>query len=188
MNTPSHAILNLVLLDRAQNHPWPVLLGSVLPDLPIFAFYGLQRWVYGQPSNKIWSEIYFQPFWQDVVAIAHSMPLALVGWAIARSQNHSGGELLCLSLLLHSLLDLPVHSEDAHRHFWPLTDYRFFSPLSYWDPRHYGQWVALAEALLVLGAMVLLWRGAAPAGRVLLAVVNALYAVAYVRFYVLTGA
>ena len=53
-------------------------------------------------------------------------------------------------MVLHSLLDLPVHNDDAHRHFFPLSNYRFISPISYWDPNHYGGIVSVVELLLVL--------------------------------------
>ena len=41
------------------------------------------------------------------------------------------------------------HRDDSHRHPYPLSDWRFISPLSYWDPVHHGQWLGLAEASLV---------------------------------------
>ena len=62
------------------------------------------------------------------------------------------------SMLLHVLGDLPVHHDDAHRHFFPFSDWRFASPVSYWDPAHYGRWFSLFELALVLGASLYLWR------------------------------
>ena len=41
-------------------------------------------------------------------------------------------------MFLHLLCDLAVHNDDAHRHFLPFTNWRFISPISYWDPKHYG--------------------------------------------------
>ena len=43
--------------------------------------------------------------------------------------------------------------DDAHRHFYPLSDYRFISLVSYWDPRHYGT-VAMPAELLTVAARV----------------------------------
>ena len=60
-------------------------------------------------------------------------------------------------MLLHSAFDLPLHHDDAHRHFFPLSDVRFASPLSYWDPAHYGNPMALLELGLVCGASIWLW-------------------------------
>lgn len=66
--------------------------------------------------------------------------------------------VFALSGLLHLAGDLPLHAEDAHRHLWPLSDWRFISPVSYWDPAHYGRIAAPIEALFAAGLIVLLWR------------------------------
>jgi hypothetical protein len=58
--------------------------------------------------------------------------------------------LFCASALLHALCDFPLHAIDAHRHFLPFSQYRFISPLSYWDVRYHAQKVAVVESLLVL--------------------------------------
>lgn len=72
--------------------------------------------------------------------------------------------LFALAALLHLAGDLPVHATDAHRHFWPLTDWRFVSPVSYWDPAHGGQWFSWVEGTLGLvctGAIVVRFRSVA---------------------------
>lgn len=54
----------------------------------------------------------------------------------------------------------------AHRHLFPLSDWRFASPVSYWDPAHHGDVFLAAEAdLVALGGLVLLRRRAPPAWR-----------------------
>ena len=50
------------------------------------------------------------------------------------------------------MCDFLLHHNDGHRHFLPFSDFRFVSPVSYWDPRHYGGIVAPLEALLAVGA------------------------------------
>jgi hypothetical protein len=98
--------------------------------------------------------------------------------------NWHTGVVFCASLICHSLLDLPVHHDDAHRHFFPLSDYRFISPLSYWDPSHYGQFVALAEVLVILAltpfALGLLHSGLT---KIVIFAIDLLYIVGYIRFY-----
>ncbi|MGI8738245.1 MAG: hypothetical protein ACR2KU_00935 [Gammaproteobacteria bacterium] len=59
---------------------------------------------------------------------------------------------------LHVLFDLPLHHDDAHRHFFPFSDWRFYSPVSYWDPAHYGDIVSACEILAVAVGSVVLWR------------------------------
>ena len=61
-----------------------------------------------------------------------------------------------VSMATHCLADLPLHNDDAHRHFFPLSDWRFESPVSYWDPRHSGAYVAAAEIAMVLAGSIFL--------------------------------
>ena len=63
-----------------------------------------------------------------------------------------------LAALTHLAGDLPVHVEDAHQHLWPLSDWKFISPISYWDPDHHGRIFMIFET--VAGAMlsVVLYR------------------------------
>ena len=185
MNTPSHSILNLAILGRAQQTvlTWPILIGSWLPDAALFVFYAWAK-LSGFTERDIWGDLYYAPFWQNVFAIGNSIPLALLGWGIARWQKWPRVAVLCASMLLHHAEDLPFHNEDAHRHFWPLTDFRFVSPVSYWDPNHMGAYVALFElALVLLSSLMLLRCVRSPLGRGFLVFTNVVYVVGYVRFY-----
>ena len=173
MNTPSHAIVNLALLvplatsagsvagpvssSVSSSEPLmlvmfggPILVGALLPDLPMFVLYLWAKGIQRQSERQIWSETYWKPFWQDFTHWFHSIPLAMGGGAIALWLGQIPLSLLFFSMVLHSLGDLPVHHDDAHRHWMPLSNYRFISPLSYWDRRHHARWVALVEKLLVL--------------------------------------
>ena len=65
---------------------------------------------------------------------------------------------LALAALTHLAADLPVHVDDAHRHLWPLSDWKFISPVSYWDPGHHGTAFSIFEALLGVVLCVILLR------------------------------
>lgn len=153
MNTPGHYIFNLALLGSTSvwKNNIAVAIGAVLPDVPIFIFYFVAKFIYKMPEAKIWSEAYYEPFWQNTIALLHSIPLALIGALLFYYLDWKPGMVLCISMVCHSLLDLPVHHDDAHRHFYPWSDYRFISPFSYWDARHHGKYVAFIEMALVLG-------------------------------------
>ena len=186
MNTPSHAIINLGLLGRSPRRAFnlAIVLGGITPDIPIFIFYFWAKLVAKLPERQIWSEAYYQPFWQNVVATFHSIPLALIGLLLATSHRWQAGQFFCLSLVLHSLLDLPVHREDAHRHFFPFSNYRFISPVSYYDPAHYGTIAALIELLWVLGSTIYLIRWVkSPIGKGLMVLTNLVYIGGYFLFY-----
>jgi len=186
MNTPAHAILNLAVLGRDERRQAvPVLAGAVVPDLPIFGFYAWQKLVAGNPESAIWGTLYFRPEWQMFFDLFNSVPLALVGWIVARVRGLPALGAFSLSVLLHAACDLPVHHDDGHRHFLPFSHWRFESPLSYWDPRHYGMLGAGLEGAAVLVASAVLWqRYPNAAARTPLVVVNALYATVWYMFYV----
>ncbi|QSJ16417.1 hypothetical protein JYQ62_32610 [Nostoc sp. UHCC 0702] len=186
MNTPSHAILNLFILNQKiqPQANRAIFIGAILPDIPIFLFYFLMKFGYRLPSHQIWSTVYYQPFWQAIFSTFHSIPLAIIGIVIAHFYNWQVLELLLISVLLHCLFDLPVHNNDAHRHFFPFSNYRFISPISYWDPKHYGNIVAFGEILLVFMASISLFISMrSPFSKGLLLLVNLFYWIGYFRFY-----
>lgn len=153
MNTPSHAILNLTVLMQVQPEAvTPIVCGAVLPDVPMFVMYFWAKQVRRQSERQIWEETYWTPFWQRINHGFHSIPLPVIGGVLSHWAGWTFAELLCLSAILHALGDLPIHNHDAHRHFLPFSNYRFISPLSYWDPHHHGKTVALVEKVLVLVA------------------------------------
>ncbi len=155
MNTQAHAVVNLALLGEPDTpeHNTAVLLGSVAPDLQIVAFYFYEKLVNGTSEADMWREggRYFAVHeWFDWL---NSIPLsAAVAWAAQRAGwlNVRG---FALGVLLHSAADLLCHREDAHRHFLPLSSWRFVSPVSYWDPAHYGGYFMVFETSLVLGCL-----------------------------------
>jgi len=157
MNTPGHIVVNLALLGKKQKpeHILPLVLGSMIPDIPIYIFYAYQKFVVGMPELFIWAVVYFLPEWQMVFDSFHSIPILLAGFFLAsQSKKLAWFAPLFAGMILHSFLDLPLHSEDAHRHFYPLSDFRFESPVSYWNPEHYGFIMTVAEILVVIFASI----------------------------------
>lgn len=153
MNTPAHAMLNLLILGRRGGHKKAacIVAGALIPDAVIVVMY-LWHLALGTPESIIWSVEYYRPGWQAVIDIFNSIPLILL--AIWLSWKKRSYLLLTFfaSMLLHTLGDLPLHHEDAHRHFLPFTDWRFLSPVSYWNPAYYGDWVSRIEAAAVFAA------------------------------------
>lgn len=152
MQTHGHYVINMALLGKtiAPKHNIAIALGSVLPDIPIFLFYVISKYMYGMSEAKIWGQAYFEPGWQNIIATSHSIPVALIGFLICWRLDWKWGAILCVSMVCHCLLDLPVHHDDAHRHFYPFSDYRFNSPVSYWDVNHHARIAAGVEFALVL--------------------------------------
>ncbi|MEO0408095.1 MAG: hypothetical protein AAF289_12165 [Cyanobacteria bacterium P01_A01_bin.135] len=184
MNTPAHIVLNLLFLGRAdQGVALPVICGAILPDLPMFVFYGIQK-LRGIPERVIWRQSYYEPGWQNFIDLFNSIPLILVGLGIAWWLGSRSGILLAVSMLLHIAGDLPLHHDDGHRHFFPLSDWRFESPVSYWDPNHYGGIVTVIEVLAVIVGCALLLMGHRSFGaRLAVGAIAALY-MAYFAYVV----
>lgn len=125
----------------------------------------------GVPEALIWSELYYSDLWQRVGAVTNSAPLyallAALGWVgggrlsggAARARPTASVALAAgLAALAHVATDLPLHHDDGHAHFWPFSDWVFASPVSYWDPAHFGREWAVAELALAVALVALLWR------------------------------
>jgi hypothetical protein len=81
-------------------------------------------------------------------------------------------------MIIHILGDFALHHHDAHRHLFPFSDWRFRSPISYWDPRYFGQIVGPLEAIaVVLGCIILTRRFTSSRARGYIACLTIIYAV-----------
>jgi len=168
MNSPTHSLLALAALSKRGDarRNWAVFIGSLLPDAVIYLWFPYQLWIKGEDGGRIWEVLYFEPPMQNMIALFNSIPiyavLALLGfWMQIKTQAKAAGTLLlvfALAALIHMATDLPVHAHDAYRHFWPLSDWRFYSPFSYYESDKHATWVSALETLLALGAIVILWR------------------------------
>ena len=159
MNTPAHIIVNLSVLGRGQSpkHQLWVCAGALIPDMPIVLFYAWEKLIRGLPEVVIWEE-YFDVRWQVVFDVFHSIPVALLGACLSAYAKMKGLVLFWVSMALHSAGDLPFHHDDAHRHFFPLSDWQFASPISYWDPHFHGDVFSILEILLVAVLSLWLWK------------------------------
>ena len=167
MNTQTHLLAAAALLARPgqPRRNAAILVGAFLPDLSIYALFVWSR-LAAIPQREVWDAIYWSDHWQTASAVCNSAPLWLavlaVGLVLHRGSAARPGPGLVLAVLagaalLHLALDAPVHVEDAHRHLWPLSDYRFRSVVSYWNPEHFGRWMSAAEAVLGLALCAVLW-------------------------------
>ena len=162
MHTPAHLLLNAAALDRGRLRGtlrW-ILLGALVPDLSMFVFFAWHAGMLHTPQAQIWSVEYFRPEWQLVFDASHSIPAAGLGLLICARAGSARGMALFCSVLLHCGIDLALHHDDAHRHFLPLGDWRYASPVSYWDPRHFGWLGAGLEVAAVLASSAQLARRA----------------------------
>jgi len=134
----------------------------MVPDAAIYLWAPYQILVNKVDGRTLWNELYFQPSMQNLIAYFNSIPiyaaLAITGYVM---REKIWGKMLlffALAALTHMATDLPVHNHDAYRHFWPISDWRFISPLSYYEVDHHGKWVSFFEAIIALTCIHVLWR------------------------------
>ena len=166
MNTQSHILMGAVLFGRAgPQRAWAGVLGGLLPDVPMLMIV-LALKISGVPDQTIFGELYWQNWWQITNAVAHSFILWSVLLLISLAFRHRamGWTLVSIfaaSALIHTSIDFLVHREDAHMSLWPLTRWKFVSPVSYWDWRHYGRYFSVFEVtlgLLMAGLLFMRYR------------------------------
>ena len=170
MNTWFHGVANLTLAQKlTRRAPWlrpgVVFYASLIPDAPLFV---LTLWyfaVYGLNFGPAYDGFYYEhPLW----IISHNMfhapiiiaAIAAAGFTLLRTDRGGGWPLsFAFGTGLHSLLDVVSHHDDGPLLFFPFDwSTRFTSPVSYWDPEHYGLWVMPAETVITIVLSVYLIR------------------------------
>lgn len=159
MNTPAHLIFGLAAFGRPGQAgvTAAALIGAALPDLSLYALVAWEQ-ARGTSAQVIFDQLYFSDAWMAVFAVDNSLVLWGAVLALALWLGRGWAVALAGAALLHIALDLPLHGADARPHFWPISDWRFHSPVSYWDPAHHGTLVGAVEIAACLALTVLIWR------------------------------
>ncbi|MYA69912.1 hypothetical protein F4009_20285 [Candidatus Poribacteria bacterium] len=187
MTTHSHVILNIALLSKRDKpflHRY-AFIGAVLPDLPLFIFFIIESIIRKTPNDELWGTRYFTEAWQNFFDIFNSVPLILIllgiGYYLLNSERIT---VFAWSLLMHCAFDLLTHNDDGHHHFYPLSNFAFESPISYWDRDHYAGIVAPIERVVFLIASIYLFRRLKTRlARWCLIIVNVLFVASYLLFF-----
>ena len=158
MNTIAHLVVASAVLSRPAepNRNKAVLAGALVPDVSMFVFFAWSR-IQGWSGAETWNVHYWTDPWQTLGALSNSFILFGIMLIIGLWRRSTVLLAVSWAALLHLALDFPLHADAAHRHFWPLTDWRFFSPVSYWDPDYNGLWGSALETAIALGALAVLW-------------------------------
>lgn len=167
-----------------------LMLGSVMPDIPLILItivcmaLDLMQGNSMEPGNAatemhsytgyLFRYAFFHEPW---VKLAHNLfhaPLLILLyiffgywlWKQGKARGSKWGAALFwfgLACALHTVIDIPLHYDDGPLVFFPFDwETRFYSPVSYWDPNHYGRPFSIFEHLLLLGMLLFLlvdwWR------------------------------
>ncbi|MBM7068272.1 cobalamin biosynthesis protein CobQ [Actibacterium sp. 188UL27-1] len=160
MNTPAHLIFGAAAFARP-NAPavtTAALAGAMLPDLSLYVLVGWHLLWLGTPAQVVFDQLYFSDAWMRIFRVDNSFILWGVGFAAALACRSRWCIALTGAALLHLALDFPLHHDDGRPQFWPLTNWIFESPVSYWDSRAYGNIVGPIEVVASLILCGVLWR------------------------------
>ena len=160
MNTPAHLIIATAIFAKPNNLKvtWAAIIGGLLPDLSLYTLAAWSTLVQGNSAQHVFDTQYFSANWQQIFAVDNSFFV----WALIIAtgvffRKHwlwvFGG-----AGFLHLCFDFLLHHDDARQHFWPLTDWVFNSPISYWDHNYYGQIISVMEVGLCAVSLAFLWR------------------------------
>lgn len=189
MNTPSHWLMTVCLgkLNRSQveNPNWALGLGALAPDIPLYilSFGGIAyfSWVKNWPLKEVFPHLYADdglyfndPGWIAFHNLFHSptslflMLVATLVTAKLWPKATRWFRFFLAACALHCVVDVLTHHDDGPLLFFPFDwKARWISPVSYWDPAHFGREFMVFEGLLdlfLVGFLFRRWRS----GRVLL--------------------
>lgn len=158
MNTPAHVIFALAAFARPQQRRrnLAAALGGLAPDLSLYLMTAAAL-AMGFSPREVFDKLYFSQLWQSVFAVDNSLVLWGGVLVLCLWRRWSVGAVFAGAAILHLVFDFALHHDDARSHFWPLSDYVFVSPVSYWNPAHYGGVVGPIETLVSLALCGWLW-------------------------------
>ncbi len=170
MLTSSHILIGAAVTSRTRFKSWQLMLawvGGFMPDAFIFVMVIFTRLVSGSGVD-LWSSpngLYWQEPWQTFSKISNSFPIwalvLLIGFVLFKysaSLKMVGLAILIFGVgyFLHILGDFFTHADDAYPQFWPFSEWRFNSPVSYYQPQYYGRIFSVFEAIAGVGIVAYL--------------------------------
>jgi hypothetical protein len=160
MNTPAHLIFGLAAFGKADapKVTAAAIVGALLPDVSLYLLAGVHLFVLGTDPQVVFGELYFSDLWQSIFRIDNSFIVWGVVLGLGIALRKAWVIAFAGAALLHIGLDFPLHHDDGRAHFWPITNWIFESPVSYWDRNHYGSIVATIEIVVSLILCGVLWR------------------------------
>ena len=151
------------------------VLGALFPDTPTYLFFIVIGLLLGYSGETMWDDMYFNSGWSIPITLTHSFWLWPLLILVGTYFKLNFLKWFSISALLHAVVDFLVHTDDAYRHFWPFSDWKFYSPLSYYRSSEYGNWVSAFDSVLVLGLLAYLYTLYTGKWRILIIGIGILY-------------
>lgn len=160
MNTPSHIILHLGIRKYLEGKkiliPKSFVFWALAPDIGLYLcvilYIPISKYLLWNSTEytfmHMFDDLYFEhPLWIFAYNILHA-PLMLfsIFCIIYLFRNNLRKYYKIINWLIiwcfiHTVFDIPLHHNDGPRIFYPFSDYRFMSPISYWDVNYYANYV-----------------------------------------------
>jgi membrane-bound metal-dependent hydrolase YbcI (DUF457 family) len=147
-------------------------VGATFPDLPSFAgtayyvgaAYLREGWS-SMHSEKLLDAIYFTGPFGGTGSVLHSaVPVValLVLYRVLKLGRRDRRRILLwflLGWLGHTIADFLTHVDDTRPLLWPISDWEWSSPVSYYNPLYYGrEFFAVSHGLMLLTVSWLLLK------------------------------
>lgn len=149
MNSNVHILWGGALFGKKGNPriSWSAVAGAIAPDLVMYILIAMAL-ISGQTFTQIFSVSYFTPAWHIPINLTNSIWLygPVLLWGFWKRQPATIA--FSASAFLHLITDFFLHREDGHAYFYPLSDYIFISPLSYWEQAYFA--LEVSAVILVL--------------------------------------
>ncbi len=141
---------------------WKVGLGGILPDLiylvgflpKMFSYQSFREWMHDPLWDKLWNSA--------PVKAGHSFviwgALSLFCLTIFKKDTFRQIAPFLVGWGLHVVVDALTHVSDGYPIFFPLSNYRFPTPVSYWERRYHAReffWISHS----LMAGVLLLWIG-----------------------------
>ncbi len=160
MRTPAHLIMGAAAFGRpnAKLVTGMAIFGGLFPDLSLYIMSMWHIFVLETTAREVFRELYYSELWQQIFAVDNSF--ILIGALVAFSLWKAIDWLFAFSgaAFLHIFTDFLLHHDEARRHFWPVSDWVFHSPVSYYDRDHHGELFSMIEIGIVVGLTLILVR------------------------------
>lgn len=142
MRTFSHVVIALAAGNRAKRSSrLAFAAGSALPDLPLLTLTGVSMltspsWAEGM--KRMHHAYENSSVWIGLHNASHSLAVLVVAALVIIFLKTSPTRNLLLwtvaGATLHTVTDIVTHANDGPMFLYPLSNFRFQSPVSYWDP------------------------------------------------------
>ena len=167
MRTFSHAIIVAAIGKRAEvgrGSLFAFVIGSVLPDVPlgVLTLLAIVNTPDMSSAMTYMDQAYTSsPLWIALHNTPHSFVvmglLSVLGYVLIRRRWGRWLLWYAAGATLHIAIDIATHAGDGPMFLYPLSDYRFNSPVSYWNPAYYGRAFTAFEYLLDAALLVYLF-------------------------------